>query len=485
MKVTLATFRHFVFLLATFLVGAFFAAPSVHAQDTLSLARAIQIGLQKNFNVQIEKLNQEIATNNNNWGQAGAFPTISLASNQNNSVVQRKPANPFAVAGRNISDNITGQLDAQFVLFDGFSIRINKARLEQLEKLSYGNTTFVLENTVQSIILGYYQALLEKERLKVLRVTRELSKERYDYVKLRKELGGAIPFDVLQEQNNYLTDSANVLLQEITYRNALRDLNLLLNNELTVQYNLVDSLRSENENYELQDLRNKMMRSNTNLQNQFVNQEIIRNALLQQRSALSPTLTLNVGANGSLDRLNANFRSPTGRQIENLVGYVNRDSNEPVYLTVNETALTPLTQNGHSYGVYGNFSLRFNISNGGQVRRAIENAQVNEKIAQLTTDQLKLSLDNDLMASFDIYNLRKQLVAIAATKLQAAELNLDLATERYKNGALSAIDLRIVQENFRNAALEHYQAIFNSIASKVDLVRITGGLVDKQVPGGK
>jgi outer membrane protein TolC len=69
-------------------------------------------------------------------------------------------------------------------------------------------------------------------------------------------------------------------------------------------------------------------------------------------------------------------------------------------------------------------------------------------------------------------------VQIANVKLQAAELNLDLANERYKNGALSAIDLRIVQENYQRAALEKFAAIFSGLSSKLDLVRLTGGLVD-------
>ena len=90
------------------------------AQDTLSLARAVQIGLQNNFDVQIGKLNVEIAKNNNNWGQAGLLPTINLTGGQPNNIVQRKPANPFAVPGRSISDNLNGQLDVQFTLFDGF-----------------------------------------------------------------------------------------------------------------------------------------------------------------------------------------------------------------------------------------------------------------------------------------------------------------------------------------------------------------------------
>ena len=65
------------------------------------------------------------------------------------------------------------------------------------------------------------------------------------------------------------------------------------------------------------------------------------------------------------------------------------------------------------------------------------------------------------------------------TKLEAADLNLDLANERYRNGALSAIDLRIVQENARNAALEASQVIYNTISTKVTLVRLIGGLLDR------
>lgn len=452
---------------------------SIHAQDTLSLARAISIGLKNNFDVQIEQLNVEVAKNNNTWGQAGRFPTISFSGNQNNNMVQRKPANPFAVPGRNKSNNLNGQLDVQFILFDGFAVKINKQRLSQLEQLSYGNSAFVMETTLQSIILSYYQALLEKERLHILENNMSFSKERYDYVKLRKELGGAISFDVLQEQNNYLTDSANVLLQGIVYKNSLRQLNLLLNEDLQTNFELVDSLEYKHETYEYENLRTKMVSSNTNLKNQYLNQEILRSNTRLQQANMSPTLALNFGGNGSLDQLNANFRTNTGNTIVNTVGYLNGDTSMPVTNTVNETAFAPQTQNGNSYGGYANLSLRFNVFNGGQIRRAIENSKVQEKIAELNTDQLERSLENDLLANYDMYNLRNQLVTIALTKLEAADLNLDLANERYRNGALSAIDLRIVQENARNAALEAYLAIFNSISSKIGLIRITGGLIDQ------
>src|ERR1700755_105008 len=89
-----------------FILVSIFSQAQLQSPDTLSLARAIAIGLQNNFDIQVEQHNIGIAANNNNWGQAGALPSINLIGNGNNSVVQRKPANPFAVAGRNISDNI-------------------------------------------------------------------------------------------------------------------------------------------------------------------------------------------------------------------------------------------------------------------------------------------------------------------------------------------------------------------------------------------
>jgi outer membrane protein len=231
---------------------------------------AVQRGLQNNFDAQIQTLEVEQAKLMNNWGQAGRLPTINLTGNSNNNVVQRKPANPFAVAGKNISNTIPGQLDVNWILFNGFGVRLNKARLEQLENQTAGNARFIVENTAQTIILGYYNALLEKQRLNVRARVMKYSKERYDFVRLRKELGGAITFDVLQEQNNYLTDSANVLRQEMAYKTAVRNLNELLNEKLETRYVFTDSLLFETEELDYDAMKQKLTASNASLRNQFI-----------------------------------------------------------------------------------------------------------------------------------------------------------------------------------------------------------------------
>lgn len=447
------------------------------AQEPLSLLDAVQRGLKNNFDAQIQKLEVDQARRLNNWGQAGRLPTVNFNVNQNNSVIERKPANPFAVAGRNISNTVPGQMDVQWTLFNGFAVRLNKERLENLELQTEGNARFILESTVQTIILGYYNVLLEQERLAVRKRAVQFSKQLYEYVNLRKTLGGAITFDVLQQQNNYLTDSANVLRQELAMRSAMRNLNELLNDRLDNQYLLTDKLEFTSQELDFESMRASLTRTNTSLRNQFIAQEIQRISRQSLQSALYPSLTLSVGSSGSLDQLNARFRpTANGTVVKNTVGYLNDDDNQPVI----SRSFAPeyRTLQGYSYGGFANLSLRFTLFNGGQVRRAIQNAEVEQKILQLGTERLKLSLENDLLTGVEQYELRKQLVAISSTKLKAAELNLNLAYERYKNGSFSAIDLRIIEENFLNAALENYSAVFDILATKTDLVRLTGGLLE-------
>jgi outer membrane protein TolC len=459
------------------LVACLHAVCPLRAQEPLSLYRAIELGLQNNLDVQIQRLEIDIAERNNVWGQAGALPLITFNSNQNNNITYRRPANPFAVPGQNISNTVNGQLDVQFILFDGFTVRLSKRRLEQLERLSYGNATLVIEQVIQSIILGYYTALLEEQRMLLRKRVMDFSRERLEYVKLRKELGGAIAFDVLQEQNNYLTDSANYLLQQQVYINALRSLNVLMNEPIDRSFQLTDSLTFVDETYAIEDLRNKMSRTNTNLRNQYINLELLRINTGTAMAERLPSLSLNIGANGSLDWLNANFGSRIGPP--QVIGYVNGNPSDPVISSQNSIVQVRQTNEGYSYGVYGNFNLRYTLFNGGIINRNIENARLREQIGKLSIDQLKLALENELLITYDNYNLLRQLASIARTKLKAAELNLTLAYERYKNGALSAIDLRIVQENYQNAALENYQAIYSVLARKTDLIRLTGGLVDE------
>lgn len=448
------------------------------AQEALSLEQVIQRGLKNNFDIQIQESLVEIARNNNNAGQAGRFPTISLLANSTNSVIDRVPANPFAVPGRSRSHSIPGQIDVGWLLFDGFRVSINKEQLDLLEKQSEGNASIVVQNTLQSIILGYSLVLLEKERLQVRTKLLELSKTRYEQMKLRKSVGSAITFDVLTEESNFLTDSANLMLQRLNFRNAVRNLNVLINERADKTYLFPQPLTFNAPSFNYLDLEMKMSSNNFTLKNQYVTQSILRSNTQLAQSESLPSVNLNFGYQGSLDWLNAKFRpTENGVPVKSTVGYVQDDPTLPVIAT--SFAPEYRTATGNSYGAYANLSLRWTLFNGGQIKRSIQNARKNELIGQLSTDQLKLRLQRDLQSTFDLYEQRRQLVEITKTNQRATELNLSLAEERYRVGYINAIDLRLIQLNYLNASLANLEAMYSLIDVYTDLMSLTGSILEQ------
>lgn len=424
-----------------------------HAQETLTLSEAIQLGLNNNFDIQIEELNVEIAENNNNWGAAGRWPTISFNISQSNNF--RDVDNPASfLQGLTISNDIGPAINMNWVLFDGFRVQINRARLQKLQDLSMGNAQLVVENAVQAIITQYYLTQLEKERLDVLEDVFQLSKDRYEYIKLKSDLGSAVTFDVLQEQTAFLTDSSNFVTQEVNFLNARRTLNLLMGQEVNTGYALTDELEIDLNDYALEDMYDKMVSSNTNLQNQFLNLELARADTRLARTELYPRLAFSASGAYTWSRQDL--------------------SNAELIRPIDNPITRPKVAN-YAAG----FTLSYLLFDGGRVKRSIENAYTTERIRQLQIDQLKLSLRNDLVATFDLYNARKRLLSISEENIRIAALNLELADERFQTGTINSFDFRQIQVNYLNTALNNLQAKFDLLDSETELLRLTGGILNE------
>ena len=59
-----------------------------------------------------------------------------------------------------------------------------------------------------------------------------------------------------------------------------------------------------------------------------------------------------------------------------------------------------------------------------------------------------------------------------------ADKNVDITTEKYRNGTISSFDFRTVQNNQLIAAVQEQQSIYNLIDSRVELMRLTGGIIE-------
>ena len=153
----------------------------VTAQDSLSLKKAIEIGLQKNYDIQLTTKNVEINTLFNNWGEAGILPQVNISTGQNNNLSDQRN-NPISqLQGTNFlfsSNEINLTPNLNWTIFNGFGIRANKNKLEQLQIQSENTATLAIENTIHGIILAYYQAKMQLEQFSLLKNILQLTKEK-------------------------------------------------------------------------------------------------------------------------------------------------------------------------------------------------------------------------------------------------------------------------------------------------------------------
>jgi outer membrane protein TolC len=431
------------------------------AQEQLSLGDAVSISLERNFDIRLEQKNVLVAQNNNTWGEAGRYPTVNLNLGQNNSITDNiKTASPFQLQDQVVSNSLNPGMNVNWTLFNGFAVNINKRRFEQLQAESEGNASIVIANTIQAVILAYYRVVLEYDRLEELTENLELSKDQYEYKLISAELGGAVTQDLLLDEGNYLTDSINLMNQQLLARNALRDLNFLLGeNDPDRSYIFTDPLVVAPEAYDFTELRQKMLDQNVDLKKQFITQSVLGSNVDLARSARYPALNLTAGISEARSTVNLSRASfPNGD------GTSSPGPSEP---------LDAITDN-----YFANFTLSFTLFNGGKINRAIRNAVVQEDIGQLRLNRMQESLERDLRKSLDMYNIRRQIYEINVRREEVAQTNLELSREKYRNGSINSFDFRIVQNNYLSSVILRSQSQYNLIDAHVELMRLTGGLIE-------
>lgn len=416
-----------------------FTGFSVSAQETLSLADVISRALENNYGIQVARNNRQVAEIQNNWGTAGRYPYINLNAGDDNSFNINENEN-F------VSNRFSAGASVNWTLFDGFSVRINKQRFEEMEQLSRQNTAIMVESTIQSVVLAYYSVLLEKEKLDVFEEVAQLSEDRFRQAEQRKEFGTYVTYDVLQAQNAYLSDRSSYLLQEVAWKNALRDLNYLMAEQDNIPWELTGNFEAIPVDYSLENLKTQMFENNKVLQNQYVNQRLLENAVASAKSAFSPTLDFRGGVTGSAVRNNYSERGESWSNSANF---------------------------------YGNFTLSFNLFSGGNRKRAVQIAQIDEETGMVEIEDMEHDLANRLASLYEFYLVRRELLDVAEENLTAARLNLQISREKFESGAINSFNFRDVQNIYLNAARGELEAIYNFIDTHTALLRMTGTIVQE------
>ena len=417
-------------------------------QESMTLEKALSIGLENNFGIKIADKSIEIAENNNSWARAGKTPTIDLnGSFTNNLVNDNNPAS--FLQGTYYSGSLGATADVNWVLYNGGRIKLNKEQLELAVDQQKLNKSSDINLLFRSIYQQYYEVIFQQEQLEVLSQVLELSQDRLAYENTKREFGSSNAYNLIQFEASVVADSSAIISQEQRVEVAKRNLYQTLDMLGYEDYNFVERLSINQEAIDPEKFRSVMNEENYTLKSL----EMI----------------------ASLNRLNTGLAQAATKPTVSVSGSIGFSQNGFKFFADDPNTGEPfdfLFSNRITGGV--NAFLNYNLYDGGVRKDNIQSAKLQEEVDQLTIVEAKAELNNQLDILIDNYQNQMELLAIADRQIQLANSNLEITEERFKSGQLTSLDYRNVQNQYLNAAYGKVGAIYSLLVTKSEIDFLVG-----------
>lgn len=426
-----------------FIAIALIVPSTILSQEVLDLNDIIRIGLENNYDLQIIRNEQQISDNNVTLGNAGYLPTVGLTSGYN---IRESSSNNTPAGGEKTATASSGTqtLDAavnlNWTLFEGFRVQTNHKRLKELQTMGELNTRLRIEDFLADISAEYYNFVQQKQLLKNLQQAVDLSRERLRIVAARYQIGSFSRLDLQQAKVDFNTDSSQLIQQyEVLHSSRIKLNELMGLHNPEQEFVAADSAISVNKLLQKQALYDDMMQNNTLLLLSEKNKTLSKLDLKTLQSQNYPYLRLN----GSYGYTHYNYSNGSLDQQRN-------------------------------WGPSAGITLGFNIFDGFNRRREQKNARIRINNQELQTDRQKLYLQSDFANMWVAYQNNILLAELEKESLENAQLNHDIAMERYLIGDLSGIQLREAQVSLLNAEQRLVNAQYRTKLYEISLMQISG-----------
>lgn len=430
--------------LMLYMIFSLFLIQGLLAQTQLTLEEAIDIALDKNYGIRISKNNLEVAANNATKGNAGYWPTIDLNAgggfNWNTFSNQKlSTGNDFNL--RNQTTTLANtNVALSWTIFDGKRMFAAYERLQELQAMGELQVKAAVEQTVYDVSLSYFNIVSLQLQLDALDKNIGISEERLKLEKARFEVGKSNQLAARQAQLDYNAMQAQRATQINLINVEKVALNRLLTREAETEFIISDTIILQ-ENVNAESLKQSALKSNTELQILGKATIISETILKEVKAEKYPTITLNTA-----------------------YGY-----NQ----TINSAGFSKST---NSLGLSSGVTMRWNLFDGGRVRRNVANAQLQIENDKLTLQESQLNVNAAIQQA--VLNFENALVIakLEDENYQLASESLDIVKERFRLGVANTLELKDAQNVFDQSTNRRSLALYNAKVAEINLQFLTGQL---------
>jgi outer membrane protein len=419
-----------------------FFGTALQSQDSLLTAReAVDIAMRINLRIDIAKSDQDIARINNNWGNAGKWPTIAANIGNTASVtnLNQKLADGTEIKRTGVFTDITNaNLVASWRIYNGMRIRATKQRFEELEKMGDIQLQQEITRVTFDVLIAYYNIVRLNLQVKATGAIIELSREREKIAETRFNVGSAAKTDMLQASIDLNTVIANL---ENIYR-QIETGKTLLNNLLKRAPDAPLAVADSTFDIRLINLEEYISKIETQNFGMLLAQRD-RAILIQDRRVINsqrlPILTLN-----------------------SVTSYNRTIATGGFFLT------------NQNYGPNIGLNLTIPIYNSNIFKTQLRVNEAQQKQQEQIIEQVRMDSHRDMQIAFQEYQNALKISDIEKANVKLAEENNFIATERFKNLQSNSIELRQAQESLSQAQDRFINARFRAKVAVTTIELISG-----------
>lgn len=410
----------------------------------MSLDSAVSRAIAQNHGIVIARNNSEIASNNARPAVNGLMPRITAGGNLN--YTNNNSNQEFATGQTQEVDNAQSiasgaNITLSYTIFDGLSNWNTYRQAQTLEDASIATQRLTVENTVLSVIGQYYEVARQSQNVNVAKQAIDISLDRYERAKLRKDLGAGVTLDLLNAEVDLNRDSVTYRTAHTQWLNAKRNLTVLLALDPTTNFE-VDTTVEFSTLLPLEVFKTKAQDQNAALIVARRNERAASYGVSIARGDYMPTISLNGGY------------------------AINRQDAEAGFLNYSQT-------NGWNAGV----SLTWNLWDFRAREVRNDNAELQLANSVRQTANTEQQLQTDIENAYTTYVNALYVMRTEERNVETSQLNFDRTKESFSLGQVTNTTFREAQVNLIRSKAAFLDAKYLAKVAEVRLLQLSGTLV--------
>lgn len=426
------------------------ALNNVEAQTLLTPEQSVATALKSNYNILLKQNDSAVYALDNKYANSAFLPSLNASASTlfNNNNTRQTLADGTQKSQTGISsNNIQSSLNMNWVLFDGLKMFATRDKLKAYTELGSLELKQELEDVISQTLIAYYSIVAEKQQLRAIEEQMALNRELVAQAEKKLNVGLAAKPELLTARTDLNAQQAARLSQINKIDILKNELNKLMAVPAAGDYEVIDTIPI-NKDLNLDEIYAAAIKNNPSINIAKKNIEISKFVLKEKKADRFPVLSANAAYNFT--------RNKNQLAINNFTPLLNRNY-------------------GFNYGLTATIPL-FNKFN---VKRQIEQAELDINYAGIVLQQQVLSTDININSAYKNYVLSLSTLALEEENILMAKENVSIAAERNRLGLSTILDLRETQKTLDLAFTRLIRARYNSKAAEIELKKLAGILILK------